>query len=202
MEAYVDARLAEADRIAPERRAELDALARDVAGWARAGELPLVFVCTHNSRRSHLAQVWAEVAARRFGLDGVRAFSGGTEATALHPNAAAALERAGLAVERSDDSANPVYRVRVDATGEPLRLFSKVWSDPSNPREGFVAVMTCDAANEACPLIPGARARVPLTYADPKAFDGTDREAAGYDERCAQIARELLYLFARAAGAA
>ena len=82
-----------------------------------------------------------------------------------------------------------------DGQGDGMRCWSKVFGDDANPSANFVAVMTCQSADEACPFVPGAQLRVALPYVDPEASDGTEREAAAYDERCAQIAREMLYLF-------
>ena len=53
-------------------------------------------------------------------------------------------------------------------------------------------------ADKQCPFVPGAALRIGLPFDDPKAFDNTPREAAMYDERCQQIARELLYVFSEA----
>ena len=194
--AYIERRVSEFSAIDTERRTDLDALSEELANWLRQGqELPMTFICTHNSRRSHMAQIWAQCAARRHGLYGVRTFSGGTEATAFNPRAVAAIQRAGLTVEIRVDGENPVYVVE-DGQGDGMRCWSKVFSDDANPSANFVAVMTCQSADEACPFVPGAGLRVALPYVDPKAFDGTSREAAAYDERCAQIAREMFYLFA------
>ena len=194
--AYIEKRVSEFSAIDTERRTDLDALSEELADWLGEGqELPMTFICTHNSRRSHMAQIWAQCAARRHGLDGVRTFSGGTEATAFNPRAVAAIQRAGLTVEIRVDGENPVYVVE-DGHGDGMPCWSKVFSDDANPSANFVAVMTCQSADEACPFVPGAGLRVALPYVDPKAFDGTSREAAAYDERCAQIAREMLYLFA------
>jgi len=55
----------------------------------------LNFICTHNSRRSHLSQVWAHVMAYFYTIDKVTCYSGGTEATALFPKAAEALKKSG-----------------------------------------------------------------------------------------------------------
>lgn len=198
LEAYVADRLAERELIDAARLAELDALAVIVAGRAKEGVVPMIFVCTHNSRRSHLAQIWAQVAAARFGLDRVETYSGGTEATAFHPNAVAALQRAGFEIEVATPGDNPLYTVRGHTKIGSIRCFSKVLSDATNPDSDFIAVMTCADADRACPIVPGAALRVPLRYEDPKAFDGTPREAEGYDDSCAQIAREMLYLFGRA----
>ena len=57
--------------------------------------------------------------------------------------------------------------------------------------------MSCSQADRNCPLVPGCAARIALPYDDPKDFDGTDREAAMYDERCRQIAREMLFVFSQ-----
>jgi len=53
----------------------------------------ITFICTHNSRRSHLGQIWAQTASAYYGLSGVRTFSGGTEATACNERTVAALMR-------------------------------------------------------------------------------------------------------------
>lgn len=155
----------------------------------------LTFICTHNSRRSHFGQIWAAVAAAWYGVEGVKTYSGGTEATAFNPRAVAALERAGFRVE-NPGGANPVYQVFFSETRPPLECFSKTFDDPVNPASGFAAVMTCSDADENCPFIPGAAVRIPLTYEDPKEADGTPEETARYDERCRQIAVEMFYAFA------
>jgi protein-tyrosine-phosphatase len=197
---YIAARRTEFDRIEADRRAALDALAAKIGPQlAAVDELPMTFICTHNSRRSHLGQVWAGVAARHFGIAKVSTWSGGTEATACNPRTVAALQRAGFSVEVGTEGDNPVYRVRARADDEPMLCWSKKFDDYANPQAGFVAVMTCSSADEACPSVRGAWLRAAITYEDPKAFDGTERETEAYDERCAQIAREMLYLFERVA---
>ena len=155
----------------------------------------LTFICTHNSRRSHFGQAWAQVAAYYYGVKGVECYSGGTEATAANPRTIAALQRAGFQVEMAINGVNPQYRL-IFAEGEmPVMAFSKVYDAPVNPSEDFVAVMTCTQAEEECPFIPGAALRVALPYDDPKSSDGSPAEAATYDERCRQIATEMFYIF-------
>ncbi len=155
----------------------------------------LNFICTHNSRRSHLAQIWTSVAAYHLGIDNIDTFSGGTEATALNPRAVAALERAGFQIETAGDGGlNPEYRVRFDVSEEPLICFSKTFDHRMNPEREFAAIMTCSDADENCPFVPGAEFRLPVTYRDPKESDGTDEEADVYDERCRQIAAEMFYI--------
>jgi arsenate reductase len=195
--ASVVAGVAEFDRIDRDRKNELDELARAVASRTKNGEASrLTFICTHNSRRSHLSQLWAQTAAHAYGVEGVETFSGGTEATAFNPRAVAAIGRAGFRVEEADGG-NPVYVVRYGDDMAPMECFSKVYDLAPNPTAGFVAVMTCSTADEACPIVRGAVERVAIAYEDPKAFDGTELEAAKYDERCRQIAREMLYLFSQ-----
>ncbi|MEO0734077.1 MAG: protein-tyrosine-phosphatase [Bacteroidota bacterium] len=182
---------AEADHITPTRKAQLAKLAAYVASDPAA---QLNFICTHNSRRSHLGQIWAAVAAAHYDLEDVRTFSGGTEATAFNPRAVAALERAGFRVDNPGGD-NPRYAVHFAADQPPLVCFSKVYDDPVNPQQNFAAVMTCDHADANCPFIPGANLRLPLTYVDPKEADDTPAETARYDERLRQIGREIIYAF-------
>ncbi len=197
---FVETARAELDQIPEERRAKLDELGAWIADRRAAGEtVRLTFICTHNSRRSHLSQIWAETAAHVFGIDGVETFSGGTEATAFNPRAVAAVKRAGFLVDDPGDGDNPVIRVRFAEDAAAMECFSKVYGQPPNPTEGFAAVMTCSDADEACPIVFGAEARIAIPYDDPKAADGTPDEARIYDERCRQIAREMLYAFRAAA---
>lgn len=195
----VEAALAGFGTVEPERRNVLDRLATFVR---ERGESPaaLTFICTHNSRRSHLAELWAAAAAAYYRLDGVQTYSGGTEATAFHPNAIAALERAGFVITTLE-GANPRHQVRFGPGAEPRVAFSKVFSTPPNPADGFAAVMTCSEADRGCPVVRGATLRVALPYRDPKEADGTAAEAERYDERSQQIATEMLYLMARVAEA-
>jgi arsenate reductase len=145
-----------------------------------------------------MAQLWAAAAARHFGVDGVRAYSGGTEVTAFNPRAVAAIERAGFSV-LNPGGENPRYLVAFEGEGRAIECFSKKYDDPHNPNEGFGAIMTCSDADEACPVVIGAAFRFPVRYDDPKAADGTPEESSVYDERCRQIAIEMLYLFSRVA---
>ena len=54
--------------------------------------IALNFICTHNSRRSHLSQVWAQALAHHVGINTINCYSGGTEATALFPVVAETLK--------------------------------------------------------------------------------------------------------------
>jgi arsenate reductase len=190
------------DELAAERREPLDDLAEFVrTRRSKGAPARLTFICTGNSRRSHLGQLWAAAAARYLEIDGVETYSGGTEPSAFNPRTIAALERAGFVVESPEHGGeNPHYLVRYGDDAEAIESFSKRFDDAINPRSDFAAVMTCSEADQECPLVPGAALRVSLPYDDPKAADDTPDEAARYDERSRQIATEMLYLFSRVAG--
>ena len=156
----------------------------------------LVYVCTHNSRRSHFGQVWAAVAANYFGIPQVSTYSGGTEATAFNPNAIEALKKTGFEISILENGPNPKYEVRFAEQGSTV-CFSKVFNDQANPKKNFAAIMTCSDAEENCPFIPGVELRIGTTYDDPKAFDGTPQQDEKYLERSNQIALECLYVFSQ-----
>jgi hypothetical protein len=198
LERYLSVVASEIDRIPADRQGALARLTEFVAERVATGQpARLTFICTHNSRRSQMAQIWAQTAAAHFGVPAVEAYSGGTEASAFNPRAVAALGRAGFRIEARTVDQNPVCAVQYGTEAEPMECFSKVFDQPPNPREGFAAVMTCSAADAACPVVLGAAERISLPYDDPQDFDGTDRETAAYDERCQEIACEMLYAFSR-----
>jgi len=178
------------------RRAVLQPLIDYVQTRVDAGsEIRLNFICTHNSRRSHLSQVWAQAAAAYYAIPRVHCYSGGTEATALYPEAARALEAAGFEVLQLSQGANPVYAIKYGANEPPVIGFSKTYDAGFNPQSGFAAVMTCSQADAGCPFVAGAEKRFPVTYEDPKAFDTTPQQRAKYQERSLQIATEMAYVF-------
>ena len=155
------------------------------------------FICTHNSRRSHLSQVWAQTMATYFGIENVFCYSGGTEATALFPMAAKTLENSGFQIQTLSEGKNPVYAIKYAENEHPIIGFSKKLDDNFNPKSDFAAIMTCDSANEACPIVFGASIRIPIMFLDPKAFDNTPQQAEKYQERSLQIATELKYVFSK-----
>lgn len=155
----------------------------------------LVYICTHNSRRSHFGQIWAQVAASYYGIKNVNTYSGGTEATAFNINAINAIKRVGFNVKPINIEKNSIYHVSYDDIEKSIVCFSKVYDDVKNPQSEFAAIMTCSDAEENCPFIPGVELRIGTTYEDPKAFDNTPLQDAKYDERCKQIALETFYVF-------
>ena len=155
----------------------------------------LNFICTHNSRRSHLSQVWAQAMASYFEIKNVFCYSGGTEATALFPVVAKTLENTGFKIETLSNGNNPVYSIKYSKNAHPVIGFSKTFDDEFNPTSTFAAIMTCSSADKGCPFIGGAEKRLPITYEDPKAFDDTPQQLDKYKERSLQIATELKYVF-------
>lgn len=189
---------AEFDQIPAGRKEELAEVSAYIKQrLADSGTCQLVYICTHNSRRSHFGQLWGQVAAHYYGIRGVVTYSGGTEATAFNPRAVAAAQRAGFRIEKQNDDKNPVYKVTIGEEMEPLTLFSKRYDDAANPQKGFGAILVCSDADEACPIVRGAEKRFAIPYDDPKAFDNTPQETEKYDERSHQIAREVLYVFSQ-----
>ncbi len=160
-------------------------------------EIRLNFICTHNSRRSHLSQVWAQTLAAYFNVKNVHCFSAGTETTALFPMVVKTLQRAGFEIIKKSESKNPVYNISFSKEALPIIGFSKKFDDHFNPKSAFAAIMTCDSANEACPFVPGAEKRIPITFEDPKAFDNTPQQAEKYTEKSIQIATEMYYVFSQ-----
>ncbi|MEA9412521.1 protein-tyrosine-phosphatase [Flavobacterium sp. PL02] len=160
-------------------------------------ETRLVFICTHNSRRSHLAQVWAQTAAVHFDIKNVSSYSGGTEATALYPMVVKTLEKSGFKIEAISEGENPVYSIKFASNEHPVIGFSKPFDASFNPDSKFAAIMTCSQADGDCPFIAGAEKRIPITYEDPKAFDNTPLQLEKYQERSLQIATEMFYVFSQ-----
>lgn len=187
-----------AETISDERKAILKPLTEFIqAKVSNRQEIRVTFICTHNSRRSHLSQVWAQTFAYHFNIKNVFCYSGGTESTALFPMVAETLRNSGFKVRRISEGNNPVYIIKYAETEHPVIGFSKKMDDDFNPKSEFVAVLTCDSANEACPFIPGAEKRIPITFEDPKAFDNTPQQALKYNESSLQIATELFYVFSQ-----
>jgi arsenate reductase len=158
-------------------------------------EINLNFICTHNSRRSQFSQIWGKVAAAYYGID-INSFSGGVEVTAFNERAVASIKRFGFKVSQ-EGNGNPKYFIFYSDDADPIVAFSKIFDDAANATKNFAAVMTCSHADENCPFIPGAEARIPVRYEDPKSFDDTEKEVEMYDTRSFQIASEMLYVFSK-----
>jgi arsenate reductase (thioredoxin) len=182
--------------ISEERKAILQPLIAYIQSKKDQNEtIRLNFICTHNSRRSHLSQIWAATMAYHFGVKNVFCYSGGTEATAMFPKVAETLSKQGFEVLKLSENQNPVYAIKYAKDEQPIICFSKVYNDNFNPKSHFGAVVTCNSADENCPVVFGAEQRFPIKYDDPKAFDGTELMDAKYAERSLEIAEEMFYVF-------
>ena len=163
-------------------------------------EIRINFICTHNSRRSHLSQIWAQTMANYFNIKNIFCYSGGTEATALFPMVVETLQNSGFQIQQISKNENPVYSIKYADNEHPVIGFSKKLDDEFNPKSNFAAIMTCSQADGGCPFIAGAEKRIPITFDDPKAFDNTPQQAEKYKERSLQIATELFYVFSEIKG--
>ena len=191
---YCDKRCKEFDQISEER---LSALAK-IAAYIKYREdepINLLFVCTHNSRRSMLGQIWAKVASRYFNLENVETYSGGTEVTAFHTNAVQALLHIGFDMTVEGDNENAIHNMIFDDIQNASVCFSKLVDDKANPSDNFGTIMTCNHADHNCPTVIGTDIRVSLPYVDPKSSDGTDKQMEACLNTSKEIAREMLYLF-------
>jgi hypothetical protein len=195
LEDYAATISAGAEDIAPERQALLRPIVSYLADVISKQQEPrLLFVCTQNSRRSIFAEVWAQVAAWKYGISNFHASSAGSAVTTLHPNTRDALMRSGILIEANGGGENPLYRAEFGHALPPMNLFSKDLDHPGLPKKNFGAVLVCVNDAEACPFIPNADVRIPLPYADPKKFDGTDEVKMAYDHSCEEIAREMFWV--------
>lgn len=195
IETYISGFSALERNISPVRRAALQPLVEYMGKQIKKeATVQLNFICTHNSRRSHLTQVWAQAMATHFGLPGVYCYSGGTKATALFPLTAQVLRDSGFSATAISPGKNPVYAIRYATALPPLIGFSKAYDHPFNPKRDFAAVITCAKADTDCPIVHGAEARISLPYEDPKLYDSTPKAAEKYAERSRQIAAEMWYV--------
>ena len=185
----------EFDLISTERKATLEVLSNFIQ--TKRGKSDLTFICVHNSRRSHLSQIWAQVAASHYGFNDITCYSGGTEVTSMYPMIAETLIGQGFQIETIAETENPIYSIKFDGNTHPLIAFSKLFDSDFNPAENFGAIMVCSSADTNCPYISTAAKRILLPFEDPKAFDETDLQKEKYIERSLQIAREMLYAFSK-----
>lgn len=183
--------------IALERKQSLNKLAEILSKELKAtNKVNILFICTHNSRRSQFSQVWCQYIAEMFEFNNITCYSGGTEVTSVYPQVIDTLKEHGFHITSSSELDNPVYQLGKDDE-KKMSLFSKLYFDPSIPEKDFVAILTCDEANEMCPNIPGAKIRFPLSYVDPKFSDNTPNQNIEYKHTSTTIAGEMYYVFSK-----
>ena len=184
--------------ITEERKSSLEAMAQIISEELTSNQhLDIVIICTHNSRRSQVGELWIRTLVKYFSIENVHAFSGGTEATALHPNMAQAIITTGWKMlHENNQSSNPTYHISI-AGEESQKMFSKKYDDAFNPEKDYLAILVCEEAAEACPIVIGAKHRFPLPYSDPKAFDDTEKQNEKYLECVSLIGTEFFYCFSK-----
>lgn len=186
------------DTIPDDRKAVLKQLTEFIENKLKTNqEIKLVFICTHNSRRSHISQLWAQAATSFYGIENVISYSGGTEATAFNPRAVKAMMDAGFKINTTSEGDNPIYEVQFSDQAKSVSAYSKKYDAESNPTKDFAAIMTCSHADENCPVVLGMEKRISLPYDDPKDFDGTPQEDSKYRERVIEIGKEILFAFSQ-----
>ena len=184
------------ERISEERKIILQPLIEFISSkLSKNEEVRLNFICTHNSRRSHLSQIWAQTMAYYYQIENVFCYSGGTEATAMFPKVAETLANQGFEILKLSETENPVYAVKFAENEHAVICFSKKYDDDFNPKSEFVAILTCDSADENCPIVYGAETRIPIKYEDPKKSDGTPEMNETYFNRSLEIATEMKFVF-------
>lgn len=184
------------DNISDERKIILQPLIEFINyNISEKKEVRLNFICTHNSRRSHLSQIWAQTMAYYFGVQNVFCYSGGTEATAMFPKVAETLQNQGFEILKLSETDNPIYAVKFAENQHAVICFSKKFNHDFNPKSHFAAILTCDSADENCPIVNGASARIPIKFEDPKKSDGTPEMNETYHNRSLQIATEMKFIF-------
>ncbi|WP_298493204.1 protein-tyrosine-phosphatase [uncultured Algibacter sp.] len=186
----------ELKQISEDRKATLKPLIDYLNDKIKAKKpIRLNFICTHNSRRSHLSQVWAQTMAAYYNIQNVNCYSGGTEATAMFPKVGETLNKQGFKIIKLSEEENPVYSIKFSKNEPSIIAFSKQFSDEFNPASEFAAIMTCSSADSGCPFVLGSDKRIPITYEDPKVSDGTPQQTETYLNRSLQIATEMKFVF-------
>ncbi len=183
--------------LSEERELLLSKVVKEISRlYKKDNHINVNFICTHNSRRSQLGQVWSYFAADYFQLN-VDAFSGGTEVTAFHRNTVKTLKEVGFLFSVQEFShVNPVYEIKFKNSKKTLLGFSKIFDHEINASP-YVVITTCNSADENCPFIPDAEARFHLPFVDPKYSDGTDEQSDVYMNTNIEVASEVYYIFSK-----
>ncbi|MGB0933483.1 MAG: protein-tyrosine-phosphatase [Lishizhenia sp.] len=184
------------ESIPQDRIQKLDRLIAFIQTKKDKGEKILLnFICTHNSRRSQFAQVWAQIASEYYKIK-ANCYSGGVEITACNERTVNTLSKIGFKVEKNGTE-NPMYTIEWSNNKKILKLHSKLYDDARNPKTNFAAIMTCNHVDQNCPYVSGCEERISLPYSDPKNYDDTLLESTFYTYRSTEIATEMFYVFSK-----
>jgi hypothetical protein len=194
LQRYTDNLVENLDKVPKQRELMLSEISKSMStDYLENKTGKVLFVCTHNSRRSQIAEVWFKYATLYFGIQHFEAYSGGIEETAFNERAIKALERAGFTTHYVRKVENPV--VSITPGNYPVwDQQSKIYTHRVNPKKNFTALMVCSDADKSCPIVEGATDRFSLPYDDPRYYDGTPSEEKMYDATVEEIGLEMFYL--------
>lgn len=134
----------------------------------------VIFVCTHNSARSQMA----EGMLRAWGGDRFEVFSAGTQATRVRPEAIEVMREIGI-----------------DLAGHTSKTL-----DPFMGQAFQWLITVCDQAREACPVIPGVRQQAHWSIDDPSAVEGDEATRLAAFRVVRDHLRDRIHVFMLAAG--
>jgi arsenate reductase (thioredoxin) len=130
------------------------------------GKKKVLFLCTHNSARSQMAEgLLRHLATNRF-----EAMSAGAEATRVRPLAITAMDEVGI-----------------DISGQESKTLDRYLDEPFD-----YVITVCDDANEACPFFPGAADRLHWSLEDPSRAEGSEEQRLGVFRRVRDELRERI----------
>ena len=153
------------------------------------------FVCEHNSRKSHLGQIWTTLATQYYQLDHVKCYSGGTTPTYVNQRIINALGNTGIQIsEKGIAGHGPKYLLDYGKSSRGFEIFSKRFDHPMNPDTNYLAISLCLNPDECCPISYGADKQLSIPYEDLQPFGNTPLESAKYDEQCRMVARDMFYM--------
>ena len=158
-------------------------------------DINLNFICTHNSRRSHYCQIWAQVLAEYFKIKKFKSFSGGTISTDVSENVINSLIKCGFRLNSKVKKKQTIYKLSFSNDTSEILCFSKKFNDKFNPKNNFAAIMTCSSAEKNCPFISGSDKIISIPYDDPKKFDDSRYVDQEYMKINLIIASEMYYVF-------
>ena len=115
----------------------------------------------------------------------------------MYPMVAETYSKQGFQIKIIAGGANPIYAIKYAENEHPIIGFSKKYDNDFNPKNNFIAILTCTQADGGCPFLTGAESRVPITFEDPKIFDNMPQQTEKYIERSLQIATEMFYVFSQ-----
>lgn len=158
-------------------------------------EARISFVCEHNSRMSHLGQIWTRMATLYYEIENIESFSGGTTPTYVNHRILNALDHTGFKISETGMAGHgPKYLLDSGNPENAFEIFSKRYDHHMNPDTAYIAVSLCYNTEECCPISGGADLQLSMPYEDLQPWDNTPSESVRYDEQCRIIARDMFYM--------